>query len=142
MIMLSDVGGISGVRSTLNTVNVPPDVIEEIVAIIESTSGDLKSDSLQPVTGTWFGDSSSGQTLGIHTDKAHLKLSNAVLEAVSGLQATGEAMETFNKEISQADADSDEVARVLLHRTQTAIDSMDGDRHTPPTPSGSTGSDH
>lgn len=139
-VMLSDVGGISGVRTTLNAVSVPPDVIEEIVAIIQSTSGALDPDAFHPVTGTWFGDSSSAQTLGVHTDKAHQKMSNSVLEAVAGLQATSDAMTQFDKEISQADADSEASARALIHRTQVAIDSMDGDRNTPPTPAGESGS--
>ena len=39
MVLLADVGGISGVRSTLSSVKVPPNVIEEIVKILEETSG-------------------------------------------------------------------------------------------------------
>ncbi len=67
-----------------------------------------------------------------HTEKAHLALENAVVEAVAGLQETGGAIEQFDRELSAADADSEAAAQALLHRTQLAVDQMDGDRHTPP----------
>lgn len=135
MVMLADVGGISGIKSTLGAVKVPPDVIDDIVAIITATSGELDPDAFREVPGAWFGGSGTAQMLGVHTEKAHRKLANAVLEAVAGLQTAGQAMEDFDKEISRADANSEEAALILLHRTQQALDSMDGDRHTPP-PSG------
>lgn len=140
--VLSDVGGISGVRSTLTSVKVPPDVIEEIVAILEENSGDLNPDGFRSVKGTWYGGSASAQVLGSHTEKAHLALENAVVEAVAGLQETGGAIKQFDRELSAADADSEAAAQALLHRTQLAVDQMDGDRHTPPSqqptdPSGS-----
>ena len=43
------------------------------------------------------------------------------------------AIEQFDAEISAADADSEAAAQALLHRTQLAVDQMDGDRNTPPT---------
>ena len=137
MVLLADVGGISGIKSTLGAVKVPPDVIEDIVAIIMATYGDLNPDAFREVSGAWFGGSGTAQMLGFHTEKAHRKLANAVLEAVSGLQTTTEAMQQFDRELSQADANSDEAARVLLYRTQQALDSMDGDRNTPPPVGGS-----
>ena len=133
MVLLADVGGISGVRSTLSSVKVPPNVIEEIVKILEETSGTLSPEGLRPVNGSWYGDRSSARMLATHTDKAHQAMANSVLEAVSGIQDTGVAMEQFDAEISQADADSEQAAQALLHRTQLAVDQMDGDRNTPPT---------
>ena len=140
--MLSDVGGISGVRSTLTSVRVPPDVIEEIVAVLEENSGDLNPDGFRGVPGAWYGGSASAQVLASHTEKAHLALENAVVEAVAGMQETGGAIQQFDREISAADADAAAAAQALLHRTQLAVDQMDGDRHTPPSrrsdgPSGS-----
>ena len=137
MVMLADVGGISGIKSTLGAVKVPPDVIDDIVAIVMATSGDLNPNEFREVPGTWFGGSGTAQVLGFHTEKAHRKLANAVLEAVSGLQTTTEAMQQFDRELSQADANSEEAAQVLLHRTQQALDTMDGDRNTPPPSGGS-----
>lgn len=142
MVLLSDVGGITGVRTTLSSVRVPPSVIEEIVKILEETSGTLRPDGLRPVNGAWYGDRSSARMLGTHTDKAHLALSNSVIEAVSGIQETGMAMEQFDAEISQADADSEQAAQALLHRTQLAVDQMDRDRHTPPAHAHGSGSNH
>lgn len=130
--LLSDVGGISGVRSTLTSVKVAPDVIDEIVAILEENSGQLDPAQFSTVPSAWYGGSQSARVLGANTDKAHLALQNAVVEAVAGLQDTGVAIEQFDKEISAADADSEAAAQALLHRTQLAVDRMDGDRHTPP----------
>ncbi|WP_159081372.1 hypothetical protein [Nocardioides sediminis] len=139
--MLSDVGGVSGVRSTLSSVKVPPDVIEQIVKFLETTSGEFDPDGFTPVAGTWFGGSGSAATLGLHTGKAHAKINNALLEAVMGIQDTTSAIETFDREISRADADSEAAAQALLHRTQLAVDQMDGDRNTPPTRTSTPGSD-
>jgi hypothetical protein len=145
MIMLSDVGGVSGVRSALNAVKVPPDVINNIVSILESNSDylDLGHGQFRKPDGKVFGDTYGAQNLGTHTAKAHQKLSNSVLEAVASLQATGQAMVQFDKEMSAADADSDVATQVLLNRTQEAVDSLDDNRYTPPvTPGGDAGSDH
>ncbi len=143
MVMLADVGGVSGVRSTLNSVKVPPDVIEQIVKFLEVTAGGLDPEGFTPVKGTWFGGSSTAATLGVHTGKAHAKISNAVLEAVLSIQDTSTAIETFDQEISVADANSEAAAQALLARTQQAIDQMDGDRSTPPTHStDAPGRDH
>lgn len=144
MVLLADVGGLGGVRNTLNAVKVPPDVINNIVQILESTSGDLDlgHENFRAVNGAWFGGAASAQDLGFHTSKAHLHLSNSVLEAVASLQATGQAMETFDHEMSSADADAEAASRVLLTRTSAAVDSLDDDRYTPPVaPSDQSGSD-
>lgn len=144
MLMLSDVGGLSGVRDALNAVKVPPDVINNIVSILESNSAylDLSHGQFQKPDEAVFGGTYGAHNLGAHTAKAHRKLSNSVLEAVAGLQATGQAMVQFDKEMSAADADSDEAARVLLNRTQAAVDSLDDNRHTSPvTPVDDPGSD-
>jgi hypothetical protein len=134
VIMLSDVGGISGVRSTLSSVKVPPDVINGIVAILQSSPDELAPQQLQPVKDAWFGSGWSAQYLGTHATKAHRALENALLEAVAAISATQEAMQDFDKEISGKDADSEAAAMALLHRTELAVDQMDGDRHTPPAP--------
>jgi hypothetical protein len=143
MIMLSDVGGLSGVRSALNSVKVPPDVINNIVSVLEETSRDLDlghGHFRKPDTQV-FGGTYSAEYLGAHTAKAHRKLSNSVLEAVASLQATGQAMVDFDKEISATDANSQDATQALLSRTQAAVDSLDDNRHTPPvTPSGESGS--
>lgn len=144
MIMLSDVGGMGGVISALNAVQVPPDVINNIVSILESNSSNLEGGHGQfsEVKGTWFGGTYGAHNLGTHTAKAHQRLSNSVIEAVASLQATGKAMETFDKEMSSADANSHDAAQVLLSRTQAAVDSLDDNRYTPPVKADDSGSDH
>ena len=145
MVMLADVGGMSGVIAALNSVKVPPDVINNIVSILEYNSRDLDPGrgKFREVDASWFGGTYSAQNLGVHTAKAHGQLSNSILEAVASLQATGVAMEQFDKEMSTADANSDDATRVLLSRTQEAVDSLDDNRYTPPvTPIDESGSDH
>jgi hypothetical protein len=141
MVLLADVGGSIGVRTALSSVKVPPDVIEQIVKFLDTTSGEFDPEGFTPVKGTWFGGSGSAATLGLHTEKAHAKIANALLEAILGIQDTTSAIETFDKEISAADADSEAAAQALLNRTQAAVDQMDGDRNTPPTRTNAPGSD-
>lgn len=142
MVMLSDVGGVGGVRTTLNSVKVPPDVIEQIVKFLQTTAGEFDPEGFAKPQDGWFGGGSSAATLGLHSGKAHAKIKNALLEAIMGIQDTSTAIETFDKEISAADADSEAAAQALLARTQLAVDQMDGDRNTPPTHTNAPGSDH
>jgi hypothetical protein len=132
MVLLADVGGTMGVVKTLNAVSVPPDVIEEIVKILQQESTSLEGGSFNEVPATWFGGRFSGQNLGNHTKLAHQHLSNSVLEAVASLQSTGEAIEQFDKELESADADAHAATTALLSRTQQAVDQLDDNRHTPP----------
>lgn len=134
MVLLADVGGLSGVSTTLASVKVPPDVIKQIVKILADNSGtlDVGHDQFRKPHGTWFGGTDGAHTLGVHAGKAHAHLSNSVLEAVASLQTASSAMETFDKELNTADANSDEAARQLLIRTRAAVDSLDDDRYTPP----------
>jgi hypothetical protein len=132
MVLLADVGGISGVRTTLSSVKVPPDVINDIVAILETSPDDLAPTQLRPVKDAWFGSAWSAQHLGTHTTKAHLALQDTLIKAVDGIARTLSAMEQFDKEIHEKDADSEAAALALLHRTELAVDRMDDDRRTPP----------
>jgi len=141
MVLLADVGGISGVRSTLTSVKVPPDVIEQIVRFLNRTAGGFDLEGFTSPKGDWFGGSGSAAVLGIHTEKAHAKISNALLEAILGIQVATDAITIFDKEFSAADADAEAATQALLARTQAAVDQMDGDRNTPPAHSHAPGSD-
>ncbi len=132
MVLLADVGGVGGVVSTLTSIAVPPDVINDIVSILTSESSTLANGMIPPVNEAWFGDRPSGTNLATHTHKAHEKMANSVLEAVASLQETGDAMKQWDKEISDVDVDSSVATTTLLNRTQRALDHMDDDRSTPP----------
>lgn len=131
-IMLADVGGSAGVSKALGKVSVPKDVIAGIIRILEQESTSLEGGSFNSVPSDWFGGRFSGQNLGSHTDMAHRRLSNSILEAVASLQATGDAIETFDKELADVDASSESATTALLSRTQQAVDQLDDDRNTPP----------
>ena len=141
MVLLADVGGLMGVRDTLNAISVPPDVIEDIIKILQQESDTLEGGKFNPVPASWFGNRFSGQNLGTHTDKAHAKLSNSVLEAVASLQGTGQAIEKFDRELEDADVNSKAATQALLVNTQQAVDQLDDNVNTPPAQGPTTGSD-
>jgi hypothetical protein len=132
MVLLADVGGTMGVVKTLNAISVPPDVIDEIIKILHLESTSLEGGSFNEVPATWFGGRYSGENLGNHTRLAHTHLSNSVLEAVASLQSTGDAIEQFDRELENADADSHAATTALLNRTQQAVDTLDDNSYTPP----------
>lgn len=132
MVLLADVGGVSGVVGTLTSISVPPDVINDIVSILTSESSSLADGMFAPVNEAWFGARPSGTDLAMHTHKAHEKMTNSVLEAVASLQQTGDAMKQWDNEVKEVDSDSSAATTTLLHRTQLAVDGMDDDRSTPP----------
>jgi hypothetical protein len=134
VIMLSDVGGISGVVGTLTTLAVPEGVIADIVGVLEGESTNLKKGVIEPVVPAWFGQGGTRSQLATHTDKAHATVKNAILEAVASLQATGAAMQKFDKEVVDADENNHAATTALIARTQQAVDLLDDDQTTPAAP--------
>jgi hypothetical protein len=134
MVLLADVGGITGVVSTLQTLSVPEGVIADIVKVLEGESTTLEKGLVDPVVPAWFGQGGSGSELGHHTQKAHTKVSNAILEAVASLQMTGSAMMEFDKDVTRTDEDNHAATMALVARTQQAVDVLDDDQNTPATP--------
>jgi hypothetical protein len=132
MVLLADVGGLTGVRNTLNSILVPPQVIEEIMAILQQESDHLTGGTFPPVPPAAFGDRFSGRNLGTHTSKAHACLNNSVLEAVASLQGTYEAIEQFDRDLENVDVSSQDATTALLRNTQRAVDQLDSNPHTPP----------
>lgn len=129
---LADVGGMTGFVNTLKSIRVPPDVIDDLVKILHEQSTSLEDGSFQDIPPAWFGDRFSAVNLGDHTNLAHAHLANSVLEAVASVQATGEAIELFDKELGSADGNSHAATTALLHRTQHAVNQLDDNRFTPP----------
>lgn len=136
MVMLADVGGITGVVSTLQTFSVPEGVIAGIVKVLDGESSSLKKGLIEPVAPGWFGQGGSGTALGAHTGKAHAKVSNAILEAVASLQTTGAAMQEFDQDVTETDENNHAATTALIARTEQAVGLLDDDRNTPATPQG------
>lgn len=136
--LLADVGGLMGVRNTLNSISVPPDVIEQIISILQNESDTLESGTFNPVPANWFGNRFSGENLGHHTEKAYARLSNSVLEAVAGLQGTEQAIVKFDRELEDADVNSQAATATLLRSTDHALDQLDDNARTPPAPGSDT----
>lgn len=134
MVLLADIGGITGAINQLSTLKLPPDVIKDIVAILESSPDELAPKEFQPVNNAWFGSAWSSQNLGIHTDKAHQKLQNSLIEAVAAISSTSGAMQQFDDDIHEKDADAAAVSQALVARTGDGLNQMDGDRSTAPVP--------
>ena len=129
MVLLADVGGISGVRSTLSSVKVPPDVINGIVAILETSPDDWRPTSCGPSrtpgSGRRGAVGTSARTPPRPTEARRTRSSRRW--PASGHEA---AMQDFDKEITGKDEDYEAAAMALLHRTELAVGQMDGDRHT------------
>jgi len=89
---------------------------------------------IEPVVPAWFGQGGTRSQLATHTDKAHATVKNAILEAVASLQATGAAMQKFDKEVVDADENNHAATTALIARTQQAVDLLDDDQTTPAAP--------
>lgn len=134
MVLLADVGGITGVVSTLQTLSVPEGVISDIVKVLEGESTSLEQGLVEPVAAGWFGGGGSGSVLATHTGKAHATVSNAILEAVASLQTTGAAMQQFDHDVTATDESNHAATTALISRTERAVGLLDDDRRTPAAP--------
>ena len=97
MVTVADVG------STLDDLSVDPDVIRQIIAMLDSGSEELGSKPLQDIPGGAFGPAPAAVELAVNTAKAHAKVAKAMVEMVESLRGFSRSIEKFGQEALAAD---------------------------------------
>ena len=95
---LADVG------STLGVLNVPEDVIRDVMTMLEENADALEERNPNPINGAVFGGSSWGSQLGLDAGRAQKVASKEILEMVAGLRGYSQSIEKFREEVTEADA--------------------------------------
>lgn len=97
MVTVADVG------STLNDLSVDPEVIRQIMAMLDTGSEALGSTPLQDIPAGAFGPAPAAVELAVNTAKAHAKVAKAMVEMVQGLRGFSQSLEKFRQEALAAD---------------------------------------
>ena len=111
MVTIADVG------STLNDLSVEPEIIGQIMEMLDSGSAALGETRLTDVPQHAFGPAPSAVELGVNTTKAHAKVAAAMVEMVKGLHGFSDNLKRFRDSALAADETSAEQLRALQQAT-------------------------
>ena len=95
---LADVG------ATLGVLNVPEDVIREVMTMLEENADALEERKPGPINGSAFGGSSWGSQLGLDAGRAQRVASKEILEMVAGLRGYSQNIGKFAEDVTETDA--------------------------------------
>ena len=103
MLTATDVGLVA---DFMTGINAPPDLIQEVVGILNDQSAGLDGQRVTRVGQDWFGGSTSGQRLGVNTEMAHQEVVEEFQKLADTLRKYGEAIHQWATEVRDIDADT------------------------------------
>jgi hypothetical protein len=112
MVTIADVGG------TLNDLAVDPDVVRDIIEILESGATSLHDNQVGEVRQGSFGPGGAAVELDVNTAKAHRHVQEAMLDMVAGLRGFTHNIKSFAERAHFVD---DDTAVQLNGQTQRAL---------------------
>jgi hypothetical protein len=104
---------IGAVVGALETLQVDPQDINDVVRMLESAATDIEAQPVTGVPGNRFGGSSLGSSLGHHTDLAHTKLAEAMSTMVTNLRGVSQDVRQHEQRMVSTDQGIQERAVVL-----------------------------
>ena len=113
---------IDAVVGTLQTLQVDPQDIDDVVRMLESAARSLDAAPVAEVPGGRFGGSSLGASLGHHTELAHTKLAEAMSSMVLNLRGVGEDVRQHGQRMDATDQGIQERAVVLTQGMECLAD--------------------
>lgn len=112
MVSIDDVGG------TLNDLAVDPDVVRDILEILESGADSLHANQVGEVRQGAFGPGSAAVELDVNTAKAHRHVQDAMVDMVAGLRGFTHNIKSYAEKATIVD---DDAAVRLNDTTQRAL---------------------
>lgn len=98
--LLADIGL---VVDAMTAINVPTDLVDEIVEILQDNSLDLSSQTVTKVGAGWFGGSANGHRIAVNTDMAHQAVEEEMQKLADSLQQYSEAITQWADEVRDID---------------------------------------
>jgi hypothetical protein len=100
MVTIADVGG------TLNDLAVDPDVVKDILEILQSGADSLNDNQVGEVRQGSFGPGDAAVELDVNTAKAHRHVQEAMLDMVAGLRGYTHNIKDFAEKANFVDDDT------------------------------------
>lgn len=98
--LLADIGLVA---DAMTAINVPPDLVEEIVQQLQANSEDLESQTVTRVGPGWFGGSTNGHRIAVNTDMAHQAVEEEMQKLADALRQYSEAITQWADEVRDVD---------------------------------------
>lgn len=117
------------VYGTLKVLNLPEDVIDEVMKMLDENADALEKRNVHPISGDVFGPSSWGSQLGFDAGLAQDVVTKAVVEMVEGLRGYHTGLKTFVDDVKDTDESNAATLRALENSTHQ-VDTPE--MHLPP----------
>lgn len=98
--LLADIGLVA---DAMTAINVPPDLVEEIVQQLQANSEDLENQTVTRVGQGWFGGSTNGHRIAVNTDMAHQAVEEEMQKLADALRQYSEAITQWADEVRDVD---------------------------------------
>ena len=95
--LMADIG------ATLATLNLPEDVIREVMQMLEENASALEQAPLNPIGDSVFGASSWGSQLAFDANLAQQEASKEIMQQVAGLRGYRDSMAKFAEDVTATD---------------------------------------
>lgn len=108
----------SEVYGTLKVLNLPEDVIDEVMKMLDENADALEKRNVHPIPADVFGSSSWGNQLGFDAGLAQDVVTKAVVEMVDGLRGYHDGLKIFADDVKDTDETNAAALRALELSTQ------------------------
>lgn len=144
--LIADIGLVANAMTVLNA---PPDLIEQVVGLLETNSEELGSQIVTDVGPGWFGGSPNANRIGVNTKMAHQAVEEEFQKLADSLRQYGTAITQWAEEVRDVDGTSsvemtmraaalDQVTTTLDEaREESSTTDMGDGRYDEPAASGS-----
>ncbi|WP_248583100.1 hypothetical protein [Nocardioides sp. InS609-2] len=106
------------VYGTLKDLNLPEDVIDEVMKMLDENADALEKRNVHPISEDVFGSSSWGSQLGFDAGLAQDVVAKAVVEMVAGLRGYHDGLKTFVDDVKDTDESNAATLKALELSTQ------------------------
>ncbi|WP_426246834.1 hypothetical protein [Nocardioides sp. LHG3406-4] len=125
------------VGSTLSVLNVPEDVIKEVMTMLEENADALEQRKLNPIAGDAFGASSTGSQLAFDARLAQKVASKEIIEMVAGLRGYSQNIQKFADDVKDTDESNAATLKAFEAATEkVAQPTFSPSGQVPPAPEG------
>ncbi|RYB93278.1 hypothetical protein EUA93_02245 [Nocardioides oleivorans] len=91
------------VTNAMTALKAPPDLIEQVVTLLNSNSEGLAGQVVDSVNASWFGGSTNAHRIGVNAAMAHQATVDEFQKLADSLRQYGEAIDLWAEEVRDVD---------------------------------------
>lgn len=125
--LIADIGLVANAMTVLNA---PPDLIKQVVTLLENNSEQLGSQVVTAVSPGWFGGSTTGHRFGVNTTMAHQAVEEEFQKLADSLREYSSAIMQWAEEVRDVDGTTDAemtMRTAALEQVSTTLDAARDD---------------